>query len=90
MEMALRREAMEAGDMVSMDQYICKTPGRLFHMKGKECLSKRCMGDTIFVDHKSGFAREYHQISLRVGDTLQGKHLFEKFANEYGVKLKSF
>ena len=90
MEMALRREAMEAGDMVSMDQYICKTPGRLFHTKGKERLSKRFMGGIIFVNHKSGFAREYHQVSLRVGDTLQGKHLFEKFANEYGVKLKSF
>ena len=47
-------------------------------------------GGTIFCDHASQYIWINHQISLRVGDTLQGKHAFEKFAHEYGVKFKSF
>jgi hypothetical protein len=48
------------------------------------------MGGTIFVDHASQYIWINHQISLRVGDTLQGKHAFEDFARDYGVKIKSY
>jgi hypothetical protein len=32
----------------------------------------------------------YHQISLRTGETLKGKHQYERFAKERGVKVKGY
>ena len=89
-EMMLRRDHLSPGDCISMDQYVCRKPGRLAHTFGKEDKSLRYSGGTIFCDHASQYIWINHQISLRVGDTLQGKHAFEKFALEYGVKFKSF
>ena len=90
MEMALKREHLQPGDCVSMDQYVSKVRGRLPNTFGKESDSNRYSGGTIYVDHSSGYVFIYHQVSLRVGDTLQGKHEFERMANEYGIKLKHF
>ena len=73
-----------------MDQYICKIPGRLAHTKGKEPISTRYNGGTIFSDHSSQFVFLHNQVSLRVGETLQGKHDFESLGGEYGIKFKSF
>jgi hypothetical protein len=47
-------------------------------------------GGTIFVDHATSFIYIRNQVSLRIGETLQAKHLYEKFANEFGIKLKRF
>ena len=90
MEMAIRHGDVIPGDGISMDQWVCKVPGRLPHTFGKEHVDNRFKGGTMFVDHASSFIYMHNQISLRVGDTLQGKHAFEKFADQYGIKLKSF
>ena len=89
-EMAIRRERLTPGDKVSMDQCVCKQQGRLEHTYGKEDESIKYNGGTIFVDHASQFVWIQHQVSLRVGETLTGKHAFEKFANEYGVTIKNY
>ena len=47
-------------------------------------------GGTIFFDHYSGFTWINCQVLLRVGETLEGKHAFEHFAKQHGVKLKNF
>ena len=90
MEMSIRREDLNPGDCISMDQYQARVPGRLPSTYGKEPPNKQYSGGTIFVDHSSGYVHINHQVSLRMGDTLQGKHDFERFAEQYGVRLKSF
>ena len=89
-EMAIRRDAMRPGQEISGDQYICRTPGRLAHTKGKENVALRYHGGTIFVDHYSGFIHIGNQVSLRAGETLQTKRAFDRFASEHGVKLQHF
>jgi hypothetical protein len=90
MEMAIKREDLQPGDCISMDQYVCKTPGRLPNTYGKEHSSNKYNGGTVFVDHASGYVYVHNQVSLRVGETLQGKHSFENFGDQYGIKFKSY
>jgi hypothetical protein len=47
----LRRDHLEPGQMVSVDQYISALPGRLPSPKGKEAKKDKYCGGTIFVDH---------------------------------------
>jgi len=89
-EMAIRRNNLKPGDCVSMDQYICKTPGRLAHTYGKEKPTERYHGGTIFVDHASGFIYTHNQVSLRAGETLQAKRSFERGLDSFGIKVKAF
>lgn len=72
-EMALKRSNLEPGDMVSIDQYVSTVPGRLPKTKGKEPKSKKYTGGTLFVDHATGYIYLHNQVSLKVGETLQGK-----------------
>jgi hypothetical protein len=89
-EMAIRRNDLEPGECVSIDQYKCTTPGRLPTSYGKEQDSRRYTGGTIFVDHATSFVFINNQISAAAGETIQGKHKFEKFLDSFGVKVKSF
>jgi hypothetical protein len=89
-EMAIRRDDLRPGDCVSIDQYVSAFPGRLAHTYGKESLTDKYNGGTIFVDHATGFIYIKNQQSLRIGETLKAKHTFERFANEFGIKLKRF
>ena len=89
-EMVLKRDHLLPGDCISVDQCVCKTPGRLPHAFGKEAKTNKCSGGTLMVDHASGFIWIKNQVSLRIGETLRCKHEFEKFASDYGVKLKNF
>ena len=88
--MAIRRNATAPGDMVSMDQWVSRTPGRLLHSRGKEPASRRYHGGTIYYDHFSGYIHIECQVSLRSGETIQGKHRFQKFGDRHGVKLRHF
>jgi Reverse transcriptase (RNA-dependent DNA polymerase)/GAG-pre-integrase domain len=89
-EMAIRRENLMPGECTSVDQYQSALPGRLADTFGKEASKMRYNGGTIFVDHATSFIYIRNQVSLRVGETLQAKHSYEKFANEFGIKLKRF
>ena len=85
-----RDEHLRPGSCISMDQYVCKTPGRLATSYGKEDQSKKYTGGTIFVDHASGFIFIKNQVSLRVGETLVGKHELESFCHDYGIKVRGY
>ena len=89
-DMAIRRDAREAGSDVSMDQWIVSTLGRLPHTKGKEQDKDRYHGGTIYFDHHSAYIHLEPQVSLAIGETLEGKHRFEAFAARHGVKLRNF
>lgn len=89
-EMAIRRENLTPGDRVSVDQYVCKVPGRLKHGYGKGRNAVKYSGGTIFVDHASGYISVHHQISLSAGETVQKKHEFERYAKENGVLIRQY
>ena len=89
-EMRIRSGDIQPGDRVSLDQYVCKTPGRLPHTYGKEHAKDRYNGGTIAVDHASQFILLNNQISLRTGETMKCKYDFEHFARQHGIKIKSY
>jgi hypothetical protein len=77
-------------DGVHRDQYMSGLPGRLPTTFGKENPKKKYTGGTIFVDGKTGFIHHHQQVSIRVGETLQGKNRFKKGSAQFDVQIKSF
>jgi hypothetical protein len=90
LEIRIREGDLQAGDCVSVDQYVSSVPGRLPNTMGKEPSKLKYHGGTIFVDHASSFIYLVNQTSLRAGETLQSKIAFERFAQTCGHNFKSF
>jgi hypothetical protein len=86
----LNNDTTSPGDVVHLDQYMYGLPGRLPHTYGKEKPKVRFTGGTIFIDEKTGFIHHHHQVSLRVGETLKGKNMFEKGASQLEVYIRTF
>ena len=89
-EMAIRRDAARPGDRVCVDQFLSSKPGRLENTYGKESDDDRYHGGTLFVDCALACIKLKLQISLRTGETLTGKHEFERFASLHGVTIKKY
>jgi hypothetical protein len=81
---------MQPGTKVCIYQYISGLPGRLTHTRGKEDKKTQYNGGALFVDHCSGYIHHKNQVSLRIGETLKGKHNFECFAKQFNVKIKHY
>jgi hypothetical protein len=77
-ERNLNDAATIPGDVIHLDQYMSGLPGRLPTTFGKEKPKKNFAGGTIFIEGNTGLVHQHHQVSLLVGDTLQGKNRFEK------------
>ena len=88
--MSIKRDDLEPGDRVSVDQYKSSSAGRLPNTYGRETSNLRYKVGSIFVDHATGHIYMHNQVSLNTGSTLAGKHAFEEFADECNVKLKCF
>jgi hypothetical protein len=88
--MAIRRDVQCPGEEVSLDQYVCRTPGRLASTFGKEKPSEQYHGGTIFVDHYSAYIHLVNQVSLRIGETIVSKCAFERFAARHGAPIKQY
>jgi hypothetical protein len=71
--------AMEPGDLVSMDQFVSKTGGRLLTGFGRERDGNRYHGGTIFNDAASGVIRVESQVSLGATETIGSKERFEEW-----------
>jgi hypothetical protein len=54
---------LQPGSKVSIDQYILGLPSRLTHTRGKEDNTTQYNGDTLFVDHCSGY--NHHKTKSR-------------------------
>ncbi len=89
-EMSIRREDLRPGDCVSCDQYESRAPGRLLLSKSKGRGALQYHGGSIYIDHASGLIFVRNQISMRSGETIQGKHEFEEFARQFGVTVKRY
>ena len=89
-DLSIRSGDLRPGDCVSMDQYSCSTPGRLADTYGKEGIENQYVGGTIFCDHATTLMYAHHTVGYGVGEVLQGKHVFEKFAKSFGQTIRSF
>ena len=81
-EAILAWDKYEAGDFVSMDQFVVKTPGRQLEGYGRESDSNRYHGGTIFNDAATGVIWVENQISLGAGETILAKEVFEQWLYE--------
>lgn len=71
------------GDFVSLDQYVCVTPGRLYTGFGREPDRHRFHGGTIFNDAALGAIQIENQVSLGASNTLNAKCHFEEWLYEH-------
>ncbi len=69
-------------DLVSMDQFVSATPGRLFSGYGGEAQHNWFYGRTIFNDAASRAIWVEHQVSLGAGETICAKEQFEEWLYE--------
>jgi hypothetical protein len=89
--MAIRAEDLHPGDKVSIDNYVSSHPGRRPNTFGKETKKDMFQGGTIFVDHASSLIFITHQILLKVGECLQSKRHFERWAKDHNVpRIRSY
>ena len=88
--MAIRKNVKAPGDMISMDQWISRTPGRRIDTRGREPVARQYHGGTIYYDHYSSFIHIECQVSLKSGETIKGKHRFQSWAKRKGVILRHF
>jgi hypothetical protein len=78
------------GQRVSVDLYVSSTKGRLLHTFGKEKYDDQYSGGAIFVDHASKFIFNNHQLSTTTSESVMSKHLFERYSESVGVKIKEY
>ena len=66
------------GYMVSVDHYILRAPGRLYHTKGKSDPSDMFSGGCVFIDHASVYVSIKHQEDIKTTETVKAKLTFER------------
>ena len=74
---------------MSADKFTSSHKGRLFSWFGKTASNMAYGGETIFVDHTSGFIHIEHQVSLSAGDTIRSKRSFERLLYNHGMIVKA-
>jgi hypothetical protein len=79
LEGAITRDQYNVGDFVSIDQFICKTPGHLPTRYGRESQDCCFQGGTIFNDAASGLIWVENQVSLGANKMVMGKARFEQW-----------
>ena len=72
--MAIRCDDDYPGSTISMNQWVSCTPGQLPHTKGKVGAANQYHRGTLFYNHYSTYIHVECQVSLRVEETVEGKH----------------
>ena len=78
-EGALSRNRYGVGDLVSTDQFICKTPGQLPEGYGHESNDRHFQGGTIYNDAASGLFWVENQVSLGANEMVMDKARSEQW-----------
>jgi len=89
-EGALSRNILIPGQRVSVDLYQSATRGRLPYSFGKEKIENQFTGGAIFVDSATKVIHHTHQFSTTASETVNSKHTFENFCDEFGVTVKEY
>ena len=85
----IKNNDLVPGIRVSSDQYVYRIEGRVPYSRGQEDPKDMFSGGTLFVDHGSGFIRNYNQVELGATDTIHNKYFFELEADRMGVNVHS-
>ena len=87
---ALKRDKLDPGQLVFMDQLESRVRGRRMHTKGGEREVEKFCGSTVFCDAASHYISVQHQVNLTAAETLKAKAMFEREAQGHGVKVQSY
>ena len=87
---SLSIEKMEPGQLVFMDQYESRIPGRAFTSKGLATSSLTYAGGTLFYDAASGFIAIAHQVGHTAVETIESKLRFERESLGSGVLIQAY
>ena len=75
---ALKKEKLEPGDGVAVDQFVVVQGGRLFTSSGQEREEDKFKGGTVFVDMATGKIFIEFQVSSGTTETLSAEACFER------------
>ena len=75
---------------MSVDHYISRAPGRLYHTKGKSDPPDMFSGGCVFIYHASGYMSIKHQVAINSTETVNTKTTFEREAQSQGVVIKGY
>ena len=75
-EQELKKDHLLPVHMVSVDHYISRDPGRLYHTKRKSDHSDMFSGGCVFIDHASGYVIIKHQVAINATETVKAKLTF--------------
>ena len=89
-EQELKKDHIMPGQMVSVDQYIFRDPGRIYHTQGKSDKYDMLSGGCVFIDHYSGYASINHQVDINATETVKAKLTFEREAQSQGVVINGY
>ena len=89
-EQDLKKDHIIPGQMVSVDHYILRAPGRLYHTKGKSDQSDMFSGGCVFIDHASGYVSIKHQVDINSTENFKAKITFEREVQSQGVMIKGY
>ena len=76
--------------MSSADHYISRSPGRIYHTKGKLDPSDMFSGVCVLIDHTSGYVIINHQDAINATETVKAKLTFEMETQSQGVVIKGY
>ena len=76
--------------MIAVDQFEIAKPGRLFESRGRESVTRKYCGGTIFYDPATKVMKCYFQHSLNGEETVLSKNKFERFMLDNGAEVKHY
>jgi hypothetical protein len=86
---AVPKVATAPGQCVSIDQLDATLPGLIAQIKGIP-MTKRYNYTTVFTDHYRKLGYVHLQQTLTSEETVQAKHVFERYAATYNVKIRHY
>ena len=85
----IKRDQLQPGDCIHIDQMESSTPGFMAQYKGW-LTRDRYKVATIFVDSATNYTYAHMQRSTSAEETIEAKHTFERKAAQYGVRIKHY
>ena len=76
--------------MIAVDQFEIAKPGKLFESRGRESITRKYCGGTIFYDPSTKIIKCYFQHSLNGEETVLSKNKFERFMHDNGADVKHY
>ena len=79
-EKELKKDHLLPGHVISVDHYISRAPGRLYHTKFNSDPSEMFSSGCVFIDHASVYVSINHQVAINTTETVKAKITFERTA----------